>query len=220
MTTTATETGFDIERRAMVASQLRPNMVTDTRVLHAMATIPREAFVPESARALAYRDTLVPLGGGRYVNMPTATGRLLTEADLQASDRVLLIGAGGGYTAAVLATVVTEVVAVESAPEALAIARGALGRLGNVRLVEAPMEQGCAEAAPFDVLIVDGVVEHLPEPLVEQVRNGGRVVAGVMERGVARLASGRRTAGFALQPFADYDAAPLPGFAVPKRFHF
>jgi len=220
MTTTATEMDFDIERRAMVASQLRPNMVSDQRVQLAMATIPRERFMPESARALAYRDTLVPLGEGRYANMPTATGRLLTEADLEASDRVLLIGAAGGYTAAVLAGIVAEVVAVECAPSALAIARDALRAFGNVRLVEGPLEQGCPDAAPFDVLVVDGVVEHLPEALIAQVRNGGRVVTGIVERGVARLASGRRTAGFGLQPFADYDAAPLPGFAVPKRFQF
>jgi protein-L-isoaspartate(D-aspartate) O-methyltransferase len=220
MTMTATETTFETERRAMVASQLRPNMVTDQRIVLAMATIPREAFVPEASRALAYRDTLVPLGAGRYVNLPISTGRLLTEADLEPSDRVLLIGAGGGYAAAVLATVVAEVVAVESQPEALAIARAALQGAGNVRLVDAPLEAGCPEAAPYDVLLVDGVVEHLPDALVEQVRPGGRVVTGIMERGVARLAAGRRTAGFAVQPFVDYDSAPLPGFAVPKRFQF
>lgn len=220
MTITATETTFETERRAMVASQLRPNMVTDQRIVLAMATIPREAFVPEAARALAYRDTLVPLGGGRYVNLPIATGRLLTEAELEPTDRVLLIGAGGGYTAAVLATVVAEVVAVEVQAEALAIARAALQDVGNVRLVEGPLAQGCPEAAPFDVLVVDGVVEHLPDALVEQVRPGGRVVTGIVERGVSRLASGRRTAGFAVQPFVDYEAAPLPGFVVPKRFQF
>lgn len=224
MTTTIIETESEAARHAMVASQLRPNAVSDRRVVAAMASIPRETFLPASVRVLAYRDTSIPLGGGRYANLPMATGRLLTEANLLAGDRVLLIGAATGYTAALLSTIVSEIVAVESSPALLSIATDALsgpgGGFRNVRLVQAPLEQGSADAAPYDVLLVDGAVEQLPDTLVAQVRNGGRVVTGLIDGGVTRLAAGRRTAGFALQPFADSDCARLPGFALPKPFQF
>ena len=220
MTTTFTDTGSDAARRAMVSSQLRTNAVSDQRIVAAMAQVVRERFLPAAVRDLAYRDATIPLGDARFANLPMATGRLLTEAQLDAGDRVLLIGAAGGYTAAVLALIVAQVVAVESDPALLAIAREALAGTGNVRLVDGPLEQGCADAAPFDVMVVDGAVEHLPAALVAQVRGGGRVVTGLLDGGVTRLASGSRTAGFALQSFADSDCAPLPGFAVPKRFQF
>ena len=220
MITTFSETGFEAQRHAMVASQLRPNAVSDQRVVLAMATIPREGFLPASARELAYFDRLIPLGAGRYANAPMSTARLLTEAELEPADRVLLIGAAGGYTAAVLSTIVAEVVAVEVASPLLGIAREALRTTSNVELVERALQDGCPERAPYDVLVVDGLVEQLPESLVAQVRSGGRVVTGLMDSGVARLAAGRRTAGFALQPFADAEAAPLPGFAQPSSFRF
>lgn len=220
MTTIVSDTGFEAQRHAMVASQLRPNAVSDQRVVLAMAAIPREDFLPAAARELAYRDTVTPLGNGRYANLPMATARLLTEAEIEPLDRVLLIGAAGGYAAAVLSTMAADIVAVESAPALLALARDALGSASNVRLVEGPLHAGCPDAAPFDVLMIDGVVEHLPDALIDQVRDGGRVVAGIIDKGVSRLASGRRTAGFAMVPFADCEGAPLPGFAVPKRFQF
>lgn len=208
-------------RQAMVASQLRPNGVNDQRVVAAMATIEREEFLPAPARVLAYRDTTIALGAGRLANTPMATGRLLTEAALRAGDRVLLIGAAGGYAAAVLARIVAAVVAVESDPALAAIARRALAAMPNVTLHEAPLTEGAPGGAPYDVMVVDGAVERLPAALVDQVAIGGRVVSGLIDRGVSRLASGRRTpGGFALQPFADSECAPLPGFAAPAGFRF
>ena len=208
-------------RQAMVSSQLRTNAVSDQRVVAAMASIAREDFLPRDTGGLAYRDTAIPLGGGRAANLPMATGRLLTEAALLASDRVLLIGAAGGYTAAVVAKIAAQVVAVESDPTLAAFARGALATMPTVQLVEGVLAEGDANGAPYDVLIVDGAVEQLPAALIDQVAIGGRVVAGLIDRGVTRLASGRRTAGgFALQPFADCDCVPLPGFAPPPRFRF
>src|SRR3569623_724588 len=106
-------TSFEAMRHAMVQCQLRPNAVNDPRVVTAMTIVPREKFVPADVRRLAYRDTAVPIGNGRQMNVPVATGRLLTEAYLLQTDRVLLIGAAGGYTAAVLSALVAEVVAVE-----------------------------------------------------------------------------------------------------------
>lgn len=208
-------------RHAMVASQLRTNAVSDQRVLVAMNTLPREAFVPAEARAIAYRDTALPVAGGRAINLPMVTGRLLTEAYLEKSDRVLLIGAAGGYTAAILAQIVAEVVAVEEDAGLMALAKAALADTANVSLVEGPLNAGHAAGAPYDVLIVDGAIEHVPQALVDQVRTGGRVVTGVIERGVIRLASGRKTeGGFGLSPFLDCDCVVLPGFAKPKGFTF
>jgi protein-L-isoaspartate(D-aspartate) O-methyltransferase len=208
-------------RHAMVASQLRTNAVSDARVVAAMARIPREDYLPEDARDMAYRDTALPLGRGRFQNVPMATGRLLTEAVLKSTDRVLLIGAAGGYTAAVLADIVASVTAVECDPALAALARTALADNARVSLVEGPLEAGHAEGAPYDVLFIDGAVEFVPEALVAQVATDGRVVGGLSDRGITRLASGRKSeGGFALLPFADIDCVPLPGFAVAKSFTF
>lgn len=217
---TATRTQPDAQRQAMVTSQLRTTAVSDQRVIAAMASVPRETYLPADARPLAYRDTAIPLGDGRAANLPMATGRLLTEADLLPGDRVLLIGAAGGYTAALLADIVASVTAVEEAPALLTVARAALAHHARVTLVEAPLTVGAPDGAPYDVLVIDGAVEHLPDALLAQVREGGRVVTGLVDHGVTRLAAGRKTAGFALQAFADSDCVTLPGFAIPKRFQF
>ena len=208
-------------RHAMVASQLRTNAVSDPRVVAAMDLVPREAFLPESVAELAYRDTAVPLTHGRSQNVPIATGRLLTQAELRATDRVLLIGAAGGYTAAVLAELVASVVAVENDPVLLTIARAALAGHANVTVVDASLNAGDAAHGPYDVLFIDGAVEAVPQALVEQLAVGGRIVSGIADRGVTRLAAGRRTAGgFALFDFADIDCVPLPGFDRPRSFTF
>ncbi|WP_277968384.1 protein-L-isoaspartate O-methyltransferase family protein [Sphingomonas echinoides] len=208
-------------RHAMVASQLRTNAVSDPRVVAAMDLVPREAFLPEAVAKLAYRDTAVPLTHGRAQNVPIATGRLLTQAELRATDRVLLIGAAGGYTAAVLSELVASVVAVENDPALLTIARAALSAYPTVSVVDAPLSEGHAADGPYDVLFIDGAVEAVPQALVDQLAVGGRIVGGLADRGVTRLAAGRRTAGgFALLDFADIDCVPLPGFSSPRTFTF
>lgn len=212
---------FAAMRQAMVSSQLRTNAVNDPRVVEAMARVPREDFLPESARRLAYRDTAVPIAHDRQANVPIATGRLLTEARIAPADRVLLIGAAGGYTAAVLAMLAARVVAVESDPALLAIARAALAPYANVELVDGPLNAGSADGAPYDLLVIDGAVEHVPDALIDQLRVGGRAVTGLIDRGVTRLAAGTRTAGgFGLAGFADMDCVTLPGFARPRAFTF
>ena len=212
---------FSEMRAAMVSSQLRTNAVNDPRVVAAMALVPRERFVPAGQRAFAYRDAGLPLGRGRYLNVPMATGRLLTEAYLTRSDRVLLIGAATGYAAAVLADLVTRVVAVESDGALMEVAREALGARPAVRLVEGPLDVGVPDGAPYDVLMIDGAVEFVPDALLDQVAPGGRVVTGLVDGGVIRLASGRRSVGgFGLATFADVDCAVLPGFSRPRGFSF
>ena len=212
---------FSRMREAMVASQLRTNAVSDQRVVAAMARVPREEFLPESQRSLAYRDTAVPIAHGRAANVPIATGKLLTQAQVGPTDHVLLIGAASGYTAAVLALLAKDVVAVESDAALAAIARTALASYANVQLIEGDLTVGAPAHAPYDVLVIDGGVQHVPQALVDQLRPGGRVVAGLDDRGVTRLASGVRSeGGFGLSPFADIDCVVLPGFARPKAFTF
>jgi protein-L-isoaspartate(D-aspartate) O-methyltransferase len=208
-------------RQAMVESQLRTNAVDDPRVIAAMLRIPREDYLPEEAARLAYRDTPVRLTHDREANLPMSTGRLLTAAAVAPSDSVLLIGAAGGYAAAVLAEVAARVTAVESDPALAASARTALAGNTKVMLVEGPLEAGAPENAPYDVLVVDGAVEHMPDALVAQLKPGGRMVSGIVDRGVTRLAAGVRTqGGFGLRPFADVYCVPLPGFSNPKPFKF
>jgi protein-L-isoaspartate(D-aspartate) O-methyltransferase len=214
-------TSFEVMRHAMVASQLRTNAVSDARVVEAMARVPREAYVPQEARAVAYRDTLLPLNGGRHHNSPLATGRLLTEARIAPTDHVLLIGAAGGYAAAVLAQLAGTVVALEQDAALAGHARTALAGTGAVTLVEGPLNQGWAAGGLYDVLLIDGAVEHVPDALIQQLKPGARAVSGIYDRGVTRLASGRRTeGGFGLVDFADIECAVLPGFSRPKTFSF
>ncbi len=214
-------TASETMRHAMVSSQLRTNAVSDQRILVAMNTLPREDYVPAEVRGIAYRDTALPVAGGRAINLPMVTGRLLTEAYLERGDRVLLIGAAGGYTAAILAEIVADVVAVEEDAALAALAREALAGTANVRIVEAPLAAGAADHGPYDVLVIDGAIEHVPDALVGQVKTGGRVVTGLVENGVTRLATGRKTdGGFGLSAFLDSDCIVLPGFAVPQGFRF
>lgn len=208
-------------RQAMVSNQLRTNAVSDSRLVAAMSRVPREVFLPRTVAGLAYRDTALPLGSGRAANLPIATGRLLNEAKVAATDIVLLVGAAGGYTAAVLAELAAKVVALESDPTLLAIAARALGGSDRVAIVSGPLEQGHVAGAPYDLIVIDGAISHVPQVLVDQLAIGGRLVTGIVDRGVSRLCAGRRSAGgFGLVDFADVDCVALPGFAAPKQFVF
>lgn len=212
---------FDAMRQAMVSGQLRTTAVDDSRLVAAIARVHRQAFVPSAVREIAYRDTPVPLGRGRALNAPMATGRLLNQAFLHADDRVLLIGAATGYAAAVLALLVRSVVAVESDPTLVAAARANLADTPSVSVVEGPLEAGHAAGAPFDALVIDGAVEHVPAALIEQLGIGGRLTTGLVDRGVTRLASGRRSdRGFGVTAFADAECVVLPGFVGPAAFTF
>ncbi len=210
-----TDESFQTMRRAMVASQLRTNAVTDAPVLAAMGTVPREAFLPANRRAMAYVDTVVPLGHGRGLNPPMTTGRLLSEIAPRAGERALVVGAGPGYSAAVLAEIGVAVTALEE-PGATRPTPGA-----GVTAVEGPLAAGWAAGAPYDLILIDGAVEDIPEALVTQLRDGGRLAAARSERGVTRLVIGRRAGdGFGAVAVADAEAAPLPGFAPSPIFTF
>ncbi len=208
-------------RSAMVSSQLRTSAVNDPRVVAAMAQVERERFLPARAARFAYADTMVELPGGRRHNNPLATGRLLTEARVQPGDKVLLVGSAGGYAAALLAKLAREVVALEEVPELVAHARTALAGVGDVQVVEGPLNAGWAAGAPYDLIVIDGAVEQVPEALVEQARPGARLATGLVDRGITRLATGARgVTGFGLVDFADCVCTILPGFEKPRGFSF
>jgi protein-L-isoaspartate(D-aspartate) O-methyltransferase len=215
-----TEQNFEHMRRAMVASQLRTTGTNDPRVLAAMGEVAREDFVPRDRLPLAYADALVPLKPGRDLNPPMALGRLLTQAAPRASERALLVGAATGYAAAVLERLIGSLVAVEEDAELAAKAKAALAGTA-VDLVEGPLAEGWPQSAPYDFILIDGAVEFVPEALIGQLRDGGRLAAAILEQGVTRLAIGRKAGeGFAMAAFADAEAALLPGFAKPRTFVF
>ena len=215
-----TEHNFEHMRKAMIASQLRTTGVNDPAVLAAIGEVARERFVPAERVALAYADTVVPLKDGRDLNSPMALGRLLTELSPQQGERALVIGAATGYAAAVMARLTGSVVAVEEDAELLAFAREALAGTG-VELVEAPLTAGAPQGAPYDVILVDGAVEFVPQAIIDQLKDGGRLAASLLEDGVTRLAIGRRAGeGFGMASVADAAAAVLPGFLKPRTFTF
>ncbi|HEU4705303.1 MAG TPA: protein-L-isoaspartate O-methyltransferase, partial [Sphingomicrobium sp.] len=151
----------------MIDNQLRPVGVTDPAVLEAMGSVPRERFVPEESRPLAYADRSLSIGEGRYIAAPAVLGQLLTEMAPKTGERALVIGAGTGYSAAVLRSIGCEAVALESAPELAARAR----ELG-IDTVEGPLESGHKAGAPYDLIIVDGAVEHIPDAIIKQLADG------------------------------------------------
>jgi protein-L-isoaspartate(D-aspartate) O-methyltransferase len=215
-----TEHNFEQMRRAMVSNSLRTTGVNDPGVLAAMGAVPREEFVPRERVGIAYADVAVPLANGRELNSPLSFARMLTEASPQKSERALLIGAGTGYSAAVLTRLVQSVVAVEEDSELAGKARELLAGTG-VKLVEGPLGQGHAEGGPYDLIVIDGAVEFVPEALTDQLVDGGRVATAILDRGVTRIAIGRRAGeAFGIAPMTDSATIILPGFVKPRAFSF
>jgi protein-L-isoaspartate(D-aspartate) O-methyltransferase len=207
---------FAAAREAMVESQLRPQGVTDRGVLDAMRAVPREHFLPSHTRPLAYADRAVAMSEGRFLAAPTVLGQLLTQMTPQPGQRALVVGAGTGYSAAVLARIGLNVVAIESdaALVGAAIEQG-------LKVIEAPLEGGFAASAPYDQILIDGAVEYLPEPIIEQLADGGRLGAALVDRGITRLIVGRKAGGaFGYLSVGDAGVPALPGFSRPKAFTF
>lgn len=212
---------FEAMRMAMVESQLRTTAVDDPRVVRAMAAVARERFVPADKAALAYADMLVPIGNGRRMNLPMATGRLLTELALTPDDHVLVVGSGGGYTAALCAELCKSVVALEEDEALAALGADSLAAYANVEQAHGALAKGWAKGAPYDAILVDGAIEHLPDTLIDQLADGGRLGAGVVEDGVTRLVYGRKHGeAFGTAAFVDAQSASLPGFQRPAEFVF
>jgi protein-L-isoaspartate(D-aspartate) O-methyltransferase len=215
---------FDAARNHMVDSQLRPNKVTDDRVLGAFARIRRELFVPVHLRQVAYIDEDLPLGGGRYLMEPMVAARLLQAANVERGEPALIVGAGTGYEAAVVAVLARSVVALEENPEFARRARAALVEhaIATVSVVEGPLPEGCRPRAPYDVILFTGAVAEVPPEIVSQLAEGGRLLAVVKaEAAIGRATLTTRTGGVLARRIIFDAATPLlPGFLPKPAFVF
>ncbi len=212
-------TDFAAARLNMIESQVRPNGITDRRIIAAMETLPRERFVPASRAALAYMDEDVVLEpadsshGPRALIEAMAFARMLQHAAIRPGDKALVVGAGTGYGAAVIAALANKVVALESDPVLAAAAHANLAGLSNVKLVEGPLESGAGAEQPFDVIVLEGRVEDVPQALLGQLADGGRLVAVVGTSVVAKATVFTRSeAVMAARQVFDASITALPGF--------
>ncbi len=218
-----TMTDYAAARLNMIESQVRPNGITDRRIIAALEQIAREDFVPESRRPVAYVDEDVPLTSSHSASGPRclievmAFARMLQQAMVKPADKVLVVGAATGYGAAVLSALGSQVVAVECDPALAAEARKNLSHLANVKVIEGKLEAGAKTDSPFDVIIVEGRVAEVPQTLISQLGEGGRLVAVVGEAEMAR-ANVYTVSGTAVAVRGVFDAsvAALPGFEKKK----
>nr|WP_294123373.1 protein-L-isoaspartate O-methyltransferase [Sphingomonas sp.] len=207
---------FSLARRAMVDSQLRPEGVTDRAVVAAMASVERERYVPEAARALAYFDRPLKIAPGRAMMPPAALGKLLSELAPRAGEKALIIGSGTGYSAALLLSIGLNVVALESDKQLADAATEA-----GIETISGELAPGHAKGAPYDIILLDGAVELLPAALAKQLNDGGRLAGAIIERGVSRLVIGLASGGvLGLRTIADAEVDKLPGFERPPAFTF
>ncbi len=211
-------------RLNMVEGQLRTNGVTDPVLLDAYLSVPRERFVPEALRGAAYVDKDVPLGNGRHLMEPLVLARLIMLAEIGAEARVLCVGSGTGYDAAILARLVRGVVALESAPALAAAARPLLSELGQSKasVVGGPLEQGHAAGAPYDAILFGGSISEVPDVITSQLGKSGRITAVMRTEGrVPQVTVMTRVGGvLSRRPVFDAATPALPGFASEPAFVF
>jgi protein-L-isoaspartate(D-aspartate) O-methyltransferase len=179
----ASKSTHTLERERMVQTQLAGRDIRDPRVLAAMAKVPRHEFVPEPLRRQAYEDRPLPLGQGQTISQPYIVAFMTEHLQLEDTDRVLEIGTGSGYQAAILAELVAEVHSIEIVEPLASQARATLDRLGysKIHLKTGDGYQGWAEYAPFDAVIVTCAPDHVPAPLIDQLKEGGRMIIPVGE---------------------------------------
>lgn len=186
-------------RKAMINSQLRTSGVNEPFVLARMGAIPREDFVPQEARAIAYMDRAVPLGDGRYLPAPVVHGMMLQEAAPSASDRVLVVEGGSSYLAELVRPLVESLDVID--------AEEAAGKT--------------AKRKTYSLILVDGAIEELSDGLAKRLEENGRIVSGVVLRGVTRLATGTKVGGnVALQPVSEIGIPVLHAFDRKKEWSF
>jgi len=217
-------TDFTTARLNMVESQLRTNKVTDLPLIDAFETVPRELFVPEPLRGIAYIDEDVALGGGRFVMEPRVLARLLQAAQPGPEDVALDLGCGSGYATAILSRLVATVVALEDDAALAAAANRTLGELeiDNAVVVEGRLTEGYPKQAPYNVILLGGAVSEVPAAIADQLAEGGRLVTVVSAGpGLGRATLMRRDGGL-ISSRVLYDAAlpVLPGFEAEPGFVF
>jgi protein-L-isoaspartate(D-aspartate) O-methyltransferase len=218
---------FSTARQKMVDGQVRPSDVTDLRIIDAMLAVPREAFVPDSQRALAYLDLDLDVGeaGGakRFLIKPVVIAKMLQAAEITPTDNVLVVGCASGYAAAVVAKLGSRVTATESDGALAAKASDVLAKLGcgNVTVRTQAAADGDEANAPYDVIVLAGATEIVPDRLYRQLRDGGRLV-GVfgMSRPPRAMIVTHSHADFGDRALFDATVPVLPGLERPPAFVF
>ena len=218
---------FAIAREQMVDNQLRPNGITDHRILTAMMDVRREAFVPHQSRKLAYLDDDIRLGGyggrDRYLMEPMHFARLAQLAELDSESLVLVVGCTTGYSCAVLAQLANAVVGIEDTAELANQASETLLELGidTAAIFESALADGFADQAPYDAILVEGAVQHVPEALFDQLVDGGRLVTIVQDGPIGRAMLYRKS-GHHISAWPAFDATGrlLHGFSREPGFVF
>jgi protein-L-isoaspartate(D-aspartate) O-methyltransferase len=221
-------TDFNLQRVNMVESQVRPSDVTDQRIIRAMLEVPRERFVPEELSFIAYMDDPVPVaarmsGAPRRLLPPRTLAKLVQLAEVGPQSVVLDVGCATGYSTAVLARIAKRVVAVEAERDLARRAAALLQDLGagNAEVVEAPHAAGAPSNGRFDAILLNGAVPAVSDALLDQLADGGRVAAVLVQGPLCRAHLWRRS-GHTVdrRPAFEAAAAPLPGFEAPAEFVF
>lgn len=212
---------YEAQRVKMVDNQVRTTDVTSHSVLSAFLTVPREKFVPESLKALAYVDKDLEIAPGRYLTHASPLAKLLQLAAIAQEESVLEIGAGSGYVTALLALLAGKVVGLESDATLAETARTNLSDVAHVKIVAGDLEKGVASEGPYDVIFLNGAVEEVPEALFQQLKDGGRLVAVIGYGNASRAHLFVREKG-AVGGTAEFNTAvkPLPGFRKVAEFQF
>jgi protein-L-isoaspartate(D-aspartate) O-methyltransferase len=218
-------TDFALARRNMVEGQLRPNRVTNGLLLAVIGALPRERFLPDGLRSVAYSDDDVPLGNGRFLMEPMVLARLIQTLQPRETDHALVVASGRGYGAALLAGLVKSVVAVESDAALVAAAERTAKELSltGVEQKVGPLEEGAPATAPYDIILIEGAVRQVPQAILKQLVDGGRMATivagppGAMGSAQLFVKQGGVVSG---RPLFDAGTPTLPGFAPPPRFTF
>ena len=173
-----TMTDFAAEREAMVEQQLKRRGITERAILDAFLEVPREAFVSPEYAHLAHGDHPLPIEAGQTISQPCIVGLMIQAAGIAPGEKVLEVGAGSGYAAAVIGRIAAKVIAIERQHDLVEVARERLARLGydNVTIFEGDGTKGCAEEAPFDAILAAASGSHVPKPLLDQLADGGCIV--------------------------------------------
>lgn len=212
---------YAARRRTMVDTQVRPSDVTKFPIIEAMLSVPRESYVPAARREAAYVGNNLELGGGRVMLEPRTLAKILDALDIQPDELVLDLGCGLGYSTAVIARMAEAVVGVEEDAEMAAEAQATLSQQGvdNAAVIEGPLAAGAAKHGPYDVIILQGAVEHMPQAVLDQVKEGGRIAALFMEGALGVCRVGYKLDGEMNWRFAFNAGAPvLPGFERQRAF--
>ena len=217
-------TDFAIARLNMVEGQIKPNRVYNRALIDAMLTVPRELFVPKALRGIAYVDEDIRIADGRWLMEPMVLARLLEESQLRSTDVVLDVGCGSGYAAAVMARLVNTVVALESDSDLARQAGHMLTDLGvdNAVVMTGPLAEGHQAQAPYDCILIGGAVSDVPQALIDQLADGGRLVTVLSKGNTIGKASLLRRVGNSVSRQELFEAGTpvLPGFEAKPVFEF